>query len=181
MRLVTTFTISMIGLVALAALTDAAPKRNAWKRDVPALPGRKSRSSRPTSPEANRKISVYGISKDTTEKQIKEYFSKYGQIVSVKLITEGKTGSANVVFFDLQTLQKVFAIGTHEINGHSVTVHRRGHGGGGGGYGANGGGGYGANGGGYGQVAAPGYGPVGAGGYGQGGGYGVGYGHMLGR
>jgi len=142
--------------------------------------------------EDDRKMFVGGISWDTTEEGLNEYFSTYGQLESVKLITDRETGRSKgfafVVFYEQNDLETVLGQGTHEIDGRSVTPRRatpggggRGGGGGGrgrggGGYGGGrGGGGYGGGGGGY-RQGGGGYGGGGGGGYqgGQGGGYGGG-------
>merc|ERR1712168_543618 len=112
-----------------------------------------------TMSEDDRKMFVGGISWDTTEEGLNEYFSSYGQLESVKLITDRETGRSKgfafVVFYEQNDLESVLAQGTHEIDGRSVTPRRatpgggRGGGGGGGGYGGGrGGGGYGGGGGG---------------------------------
>jgi len=138
--------------------------------------------------EDDRKLFVGGISWDTTEEGLNEYFSSYGQLESVKLITDRETGRSKgfafVVFYEQNDLESVLAQGAHEIDGRSVTPRRatpggggRGGGGrgrGGGGYGGGrGGGGYGGGrgGGGYGGGRdGGGYGGGGGGGYRQGGG-----------
>merc|ERR1739842_153285 len=119
-----------------------------------------------TMSEDDRKIFVGGISWDTTEEGLNEYFSSYGQLESVKLITDRETGRSKgfafVVFYEQSDLESVLAQGTHEIDGRSVTPRRATPGGGGRGggrgRGGGGGGGYGGGGGG------------GGGGYGGGGG-----------
>merc|ERR1739840_57153 len=118
-----------------------------------------------TMSEDDRKIFVGGISWDTTEEGLNEYFSSYGQLESVKLITDRETGRSKgfafVVFYEQSDLESVLAQGPHEIDGRSVTPRRATPGGGGrgGGRGRGGGGGYRQGGGGY-----------GGGGYGGGGG-----------
>lgn len=117
---------------------------------------------------------VGGISWDTTEQGLSDYFSSYGQLESVKLITDRETGRSKgfafVVFYEQNDLESVLAQGSHEIDGRSVTPRRATPGGGGGGRGGGrgrgGGGGYGGGrgGGGYGG------GGRGGGGYGGGGG-----------
>jgi len=124
--------------------------------------------------EDDRKMFVGGISWDTTEQGLSDYFSSYGQLESVKLITDRETGRSKgfafVVFYEQNDLESVLAQGSHEIDGRSVTPRRATPGGGGGGRGGGrgrgGGGGYGGGrgGGGYGG------GGRGGGGYGGGGG-----------
>merc|ERR1712128_386113 len=90
-----------------------------------------------TMSEDDRKIFVGGISWDTTEEGLNEYFSTYGQLESVKLITDRETGRSKgfafVVFYEQSDLESVLAQGTHEIDGRSVTPRRATPGGGGGG------------------------------------------------
>jgi len=146
-----------------------------------------------TMSEDDRKLFVGGISWDTTEEGLNEYFSQYGQLESVKLITDRETGRSKgfafIVFYDQSEMNAVLDQETHEIDGRSVTPRKatpggggRGGGGGGrgrggGGYGGGrGGGGYGGGGGGGYRQGGGGYGGGGGGGYqgGQGGGYGGG-------
>lgn len=120
-----------------------------------------------------------GISWNTTEESLSDYFSSYGQLESVKVITDRETGRSKgfafIVFYDQNDLENVLAQGTHTIDGRSVEPRRATPGGGGGRGG--GGGGRGRGGGGYGGVGGGGYGGGrGGGGYGGGGRGGGGYG-----
>jgi len=85
--------------------------------------------------EDDRKMFVGGISWDTTEEGLSEYFSTYGQLESVKLITDRETGRSKgfafVVFYEQNDLETVLTQGTHEIDGRSVTPRRATPGGGG--------------------------------------------------
>merc|ERR1739838_1034547 len=110
--------------------------------------------------EDDRKMFLGGISWNTTEESLSDYFSSFGQLESVKVITDRETGRSKgfafIVFYDQNDLESVLAQGTHTIDGRSVEPRRAtpgggGRGGGGGGYGGGrGGGGYSQGGGGYG-------------------------------
>ncbi|CAL4173669.1 unnamed protein product [Meganyctiphanes norvegica] len=131
--------------------------------------------------EDDRKIFCGGISWNTTEDSLYEYFGQYGQLESAKVITDRETGRSKgfafVVFADPNVVETVLNSSPHTIDGRSVEPRRAtpggggggrggGRGGGGGGYGGGrggGGGGYRQGGGGYG-------GGGGGGGYRQGGG-----------
>jgi len=127
--------------------------------------------------EDDRKLFVGGISWDTTEEGLNEYFSTYGQLESVKLITDRETGRSKgfafIVFYEQKDCDSVLEQEQHEIDGRSVTPRKAtpgggGRGGGGGGGRGRGGGGYG---GGRGGGGGGGYrGGSGGGGYGGGGG-----------
>ncbi|CAL4068339.1 unnamed protein product, partial [Meganyctiphanes norvegica] len=137
--------------------------------------------------EDDRKMFLGGISWSTTEDSLYEYFGNYGQLESVKVITDRETGRSKgfafIVFADSNDLETVLAAGAHTIDGRSVEPRRAtpgrggggggGRGGGGGGYGGGrGGGGYGGGGrggGGYSRGGGGGY-RQGGGGYGGGGG-----------
>ncbi|CAL4163584.1 unnamed protein product, partial [Meganyctiphanes norvegica] len=134
--------------------------------------------------EDDRKMFVGGISWNTTEDGLYEYFGNYGQLESVKVITDRETGRSKgfafIVFADANVLETVLSASPHTIDGRSVEPRRatpgrggggggRGRGGGGGGY-SRGGGGYGGGGGGYNQGSG-----YGGGGYGGGGSGGGGY------
>merc|ERR1739838_1231301 len=126
-----------------------------------------------TMSEDDRKLFVGGISWDTTEEGLNEYFSQYGQLESVKLITDRETGRSKgfafIVFYDQSEMNAVLDQETHEIDGRSVTPRKATPGGGGrggGGYGGGrGGGGYGGGGGGGYRQGGGGYGGGGGGGY----------------
>jgi len=100
--------------------------------------------------EDDRKIFVGGIGWSTSEATLSEYFSSYGQLESVNLVTDRETGRSKgfafIVFADSNDLETVLSAGTHTIDGRRVDPKRatpRGGGGGGrGGGGYNQGGGY---------------------------------------
>lgn len=132
--------------------------------------------------ESVNKAFVGGLSIDTTEQDLKDYFSKFGNVTEVAIPKPGegkKRGFGFVTFDDTDCVDRLIILQNHELNGRSLDVKkavpkdsrggdRFGRGGGRGGRGGRGGGrdfggGYGGRGG-------------GRGGYRSGGGYGGGYG-----
>ncbi|CAL4127627.1 unnamed protein product [Meganyctiphanes norvegica] len=127
--------------------------------------------------EDDRKIFCGGISWNTTEDSLYEYFGQYGQLESAKVITDRETGRSKgfafIVFADSQVVDTVLNASPHTIDGRSVEPRRATPGGGGGGGrggGRGGGGGFRQGGGGYGGGGGGGGYRQGGGGYGGGGG-----------
>jgi len=123
---------------------------------------------------------VGGLAWATDDRALEQAFSRFGQVVESKVISDRETGRSRgfgfVTFAEHGALQQAIEeMNGTQLEGRQITVNeaqsRSGGGGGGGGYrggGGRGGGGYNGGGGGYGQQG---------GGYGaQGGGYGGGRG-----
>jgi len=142
--------------------------------------------------ESVNKAFVGGLSIDTTEQDLKDYFSKFGNVTEVAIPKPGdgkKRGFGFVTFDDTDCVDRLIILQNHELNGRSLDVKkavpkdsrgdRFGRGGGRGGRGGRGGGrdygsgGYGG-GGRYQQSGGYGGGYGGQGSYGSGGGYGGG-------
>ncbi|CAG7815023.1 unnamed protein product [Allacma fusca] len=72
----------------------------------------------------DRKLFIGGLSWETTEKDLREYFTKYGGIESLTLKMDPATGRSRgfafIVFSEVATLDKVIAAGEHVINGKKV-------------------------------------------------------------
>ncbi|XP_017548256.1 heterogeneous nuclear ribonucleoprotein A1a [Pygocentrus nattereri] len=138
-------------------------------------------SSRPGAHSTVKKIFVGGIKEDTDEEHLRDYFSQFGKIEEVNIMTEKNSdkrrGFAFITFDDHDAVDRIVIQKYHTVNGHNCEVRKalsreemnrismnpRGGRGGGGNFGGRGGG----YGGGYGG---------GRGGYGGGDGYGNGYG-----
>ncbi|XP_036415199.1 heterogeneous nuclear ribonucleoprotein A1a [Colossoma macropomum] len=138
-------------------------------------------SSRPGAHSTVKKIFVGGIKEDTDEEHLRDYFSQFGKIEEVNIMTEKNSdkrrGFAFITFDDHDSVDRIVIQKYHTVNGHNCEVRKalsreemnrismspRGGRGGGGNFGGRGGG----YGGGYGG---------GRGGYGGGDGYGNGYG-----
>lgn len=76
----------------------------------------------------DRKLFVGGLSWETREPQLKEYFEKFGEVESVNLKINPVTGRSRcfafVVFKEATSVDKVFEGGDHAINSKKVDVKR---------------------------------------------------------
>ncbi|XP_066150693.1 RNA-binding protein squid isoform X2 [Euwallacea fornicatus] len=72
----------------------------------------------------DRKLFIGGLSWETTDKELREYFSKYGEIDSINVKTDSMTGRSRgfafIVFKDAASIDKVTEAGEHTINGKKV-------------------------------------------------------------
>lgn len=72
----------------------------------------------------DRKLFVGGLSWETTDKELRDYFGKYGEIESINVKTDSMTGRSRgfafIVFKDADSIDKVTAAGEHTINGKKV-------------------------------------------------------------
>jgi len=71
-----------------------------------------------------RKLFVGGLSWDTKENDLKEYFAKFGEVEGLTYKTDAFTGRprgfAFIIFADISTVEAVLAHGDHVINGKKV-------------------------------------------------------------
>jgi len=76
----------------------------------------------------DRKLFVGGLSWETKELQLKEYFEKFGEIESVNLKLDPVTGRSRcfafLVFKETDSVEKVLGGGEHAINSKKVDVKR---------------------------------------------------------
>ncbi len=76
----------------------------------------------------DRKLFVGGLSWETREPQLKEYFERFGEVESVNLKMDPMTGKSRcfafVVYKEPAHLQRAFAAGEHAINSKKVDVKR---------------------------------------------------------
>ncbi|XP_050306317.1 RNA-binding protein squid isoform X2 [Anthonomus grandis grandis] len=72
----------------------------------------------------DRKLFVGGLSWETTDKELREYFGKYGEIESINVKTDSMTGRSRgfafIVFKEIESLEKVTSAGEHTIGGKKV-------------------------------------------------------------
>ncbi|KAI8493553.1 heteroproteinous nuclear ribonucleoprotein [Branchiostoma belcheri] len=91
---------------------EVEPKRAVSRED----------SNNPTAHVCTKKIFVGGIKDDTDEDMLRQYFSKYGTIESVDVMTDKDTGKkrgfAFISFDDHDPVDKIACIKYHDINGH---------------------------------------------------------------
>ncbi|XP_026076624.1 heterogeneous nuclear ribonucleoprotein A1-like isoform X3 [Carassius auratus] len=188
------------------AAMDARPHKVDGRAVEPKRAVSREDSSRPGAHSTVKKMFVGGIKEDTDEEHLREYFSQFGKIEEVNIMTEKNSdkrrGFAFITFDDHDAVDRIVIQKYHTVNGHNcevrkalsreemnrVSVNQRGgYGGGRGGYGGGdgyngygGNGGYGGGGPNYGgnRGYGGGGGGGGGGGYGnQGGGYGGGGGY----
>lgn len=69
----------------------------------------------------DKKLFVGGLSWETTDRDLRDYFGKYGEIESINVKTDSLTGRSRgfafIVFKDPESIDKVVADGDHTING----------------------------------------------------------------
>ncbi|XP_049820108.1 RNA-binding protein squid isoform X2 [Aethina tumida] len=72
----------------------------------------------------DRKLFVGGLSWETTDKELREHFSQYGEIESINVKTDPNTGRSRgfafIVFNNAEAIDKVVAAGEHSINNKKV-------------------------------------------------------------
>ncbi len=134
---------------------------------------------------SENKLYVGNLSFQTTDDQLTQIFSEFGQVARASVVTDRETGrSRGFAFVEMATSEEanaaMEALNGQMVEGRTVTVNiarpreggpRRSFGGGGGGFGGGGGGGFGGGGGGYGdRGGGGGYGDRGGGRGGRGGG-----------
>jgi len=72
------------------------------------------------------KVFIGGVAQNTTEDEIKKYFSSYGQVKNVQLMYDKTTkrmrGFGFVTFDNDETVKKTCSVHFHNINGKSVEV-----------------------------------------------------------
>ncbi|XP_016088381.1 heterogeneous nuclear ribonucleoprotein A1-like isoform X4 [Sinocyclocheilus grahami] len=171
------------------AAMDARPHKVDGRAVEPKRAVSREDSSKPGAHSTVKKMFVGGIKEDTDEEHLREYFSQFGKIDEVNIMTEKNSdkrrGFAFITFDDHDAVDRIVIQKYHTVNGHNCEVRkalsreemnrvsmnqRGGRGGGSGGGGGNfgRGGGYGGGRGGYsGGDGYNGYG--GNGGYGGGG------------
>ncbi|XP_016088380.1 heterogeneous nuclear ribonucleoprotein A1-like isoform X3 [Sinocyclocheilus grahami] len=175
------------------AAMDARPHKVDGRAVEPKRAVSREDSSKPGAHSTVKKMFVGGIKEDTDEEHLREYFSQFGKIDEVNIMTEKNSdkrrGFAFITFDDHDAVDRIVIQKYHTVNGHNCEVRKAlsreemnrvsmnqrggrggGSGGGGGNFGRGGGygGGYGGGRGGYsGGDGYNGYG--GNGGYGGGG------------
>ena len=75
-----------------------------------------------------KKVFVGGIKDDTTEEHLMEYFSKFGSVESVDIITDKETkkkrGFGFVSFDDYDPVDQIVLMKLHLVNGHRCEVKK---------------------------------------------------------
>lgn len=82
----------------------------------------------PKGPEGEKKLFVGGLSWETGEEQLSEYFGQFGEVESINLKIDPNTGKSRcfafIVYKEPADLQKCFAQTEHAINSKKVDVKR---------------------------------------------------------
>lgn len=85
-------------------------------------------ANRPEALAKVKKIFVGGLKDDIEEEHLNEYFSQYGQIEKVEVISEKETGKKRgfgfVYFTDHDAADKAVVIKFHTVKGHKVEVKK---------------------------------------------------------
>ncbi|XP_066564588.1 heterogeneous nuclear ribonucleoprotein A1b isoform X8 [Amia ocellicauda] len=172
------------------AAMDARPHKVDGRVVEPKRAVSREDSTRPGAHMTVKKIFVGGIKEDTEEHHLRDYFSEFGKIEVIEIMTDRasgkKRGFAFVTFDDHDSVDRIVIQKYHTVNGHNCEVRKalskqemasagmnmRGRGGGSGNFSRGGGfgGGFGGRGGYGGDGGYNGFG--GDGGYGGGPGYG---------
>ncbi|GFS90375.1 heterogeneous nuclear ribonucleoprotein 27C [Nephila pilipes] len=70
------------------------------------------------------KIFVGGLSWETTQEKLQEYFSRYGDVVDCVVMKNNETGKSRgfgfVTFKDISCVAKVLSSGPHEVDGRTI-------------------------------------------------------------
>ncbi|XP_062540175.1 RNA-binding protein squid-like [Armigeres subalbatus] len=77
-----------------------------------------------SAPNDDRKLFVGGLSKETTEQDLRTHFGQYGEIESVNVKTDPQTGRSRgfafIIFNSPESIDKVVAFEDHTVNGKKV-------------------------------------------------------------
>ncbi|XP_054710696.1 RNA-binding protein squid-like [Uloborus diversus] len=80
------------------------------------------------SSEEDKKLFIGGISRDTNQKDLKEYFSKFGEVTEVNIKTDPSSGRSRgfafVAFASRDSVDSVLHNGPHNIKGKQIEAKR---------------------------------------------------------
>ena len=80
------------------------------------------------SKEQANKIFIGGILQSTTDREIVSHFSSFGSVADCRILYDGKSGQSRgfcfLLFTDPQSVDRVFAVPNHHIQGKKVDIKR---------------------------------------------------------
>jgi squid len=86
--------------------------------------GAEASSAEAPGKDDDRKLFVGGLSWETTDKELREHFAKFGEIESINVKTDPTTGRSRgfafLVFKTADTLDKILSAGDHIINNKKI-------------------------------------------------------------
>uniref|UniRef100_A0A8C2EHC3 Heterogeneous nuclear ribonucleoprotein A1a n=1 Tax=Cyprinus carpio TaxID=7962 RepID=A0A8C2EHC3_CYPCA len=110
------------------AAMDARPHKVDGRAVEPKRAVSREDSSRPGAHSTVKKMFVGGIKEDTDEEHLREYFSQFGKIEEVNIMTEKNSdkrrGFAFITFDDHDAVDRIVIQKYHTVNGHNCEVRK---------------------------------------------------------
>uniref|UniRef100_A0AAG5DE64 RRM domain-containing protein n=1 Tax=Anopheles atroparvus TaxID=41427 RepID=A0AAG5DE64_ANOAO len=104
--------------------TDQIEQPNAANTSTEAPASANGGTENHTVRDDDRKLFVGGLSWETSDKELKEHFSQYGDIESINVKTDPNTGRSRgfafIVYKSADSIEKVVAVSDHTINNKKV-------------------------------------------------------------
>uniref|UniRef100_A0A4W4G945 RRM domain-containing protein n=1 Tax=Electrophorus electricus TaxID=8005 RepID=A0A4W4G945_ELEEL len=110
------------------AAMDARPHKVDGRAVEPKRAVSREDSCKPGAHSTVKKIFVGGIKEDTDEEHLREYFSQFGKIEEVNIMTEKNSdkrrGFAFITFDDHDSVDRIVIQKYHTVNGHNCEVRK---------------------------------------------------------
>uniref|UniRef100_A0A673HJN5 Heterogeneous nuclear ribonucleoprotein A1-like n=1 Tax=Sinocyclocheilus rhinocerous TaxID=307959 RepID=A0A673HJN5_9TELE len=110
------------------AAMDARPHKVDGRAVEPKRAVSREDSSKPGAHSTVKKMFVGGIKEDTDEEHLREYFSQFGKIDEVNIMTEKNSdkrrGFAFITFDDHDAVDRIVIQKYHTVNGHNCEVRK---------------------------------------------------------
>lgn len=115
--------------------SEKSMQQNDTQQTNPTIPNQKSQPQQPSQPTAGipgkddeRKLFIGGLSRNTTDKELRDHFGKFGEIESITVKVDPHTGISRgfafMVFTNPKTIDKLLASGEHYINKRKVQKNK---------------------------------------------------------